>query len=179
MFYKIINQKALEAYNKLDSDRLVLRENARLFAEEYDADPIVLQDSDSIWFCGIKFRNGDSINRQIWTKPSREYGHSWLRTKPLKKSLQAEYDAEMAKWKELRCKYFPKGHSVSKNDFYAILGLDGSSFFFSSFKLFEHAGAFYVDTTIDMKNATEILGTEYSAAYSAHQKAKAKETSHE
>lgn len=164
MFYKIINQKALNAYRKLESDRLGLRENARLFAEEYDADPIVLQDSDSIWFCGIKFRNNQSVNREIWTKPSREYGHSWLRTKPLKKSLQAEYDAEMAKWKELRGRYFSKGHSVSKNDFYAILGLDGSSFFFSSFKLFEHEGVFYVDTTIDMKNATEILGSEYSQA---------------
>ncbi|WP_039908135.1 hypothetical protein [Acinetobacter junii] len=164
MFFKIINQKALDAYKKLDSDHLALRENARLFAEEYDADPIVLQDSDFIWFCGIKFRNGDSINRQIWTKPSREYGHSWLRVKPLKKTLQAEYDVEMEKWKALRNKYFPTGHSVSKNDFYAILGLDASSFFFSSFKLFEFEGVFYVDTTIEMKNAVEILGTEYSQA---------------
>jgi len=164
MFYKIINQKALDSYNKLISDRLELRENARLFAEEYDADPIVLQDSDSIWFCGVKFRNGDSVNREIWTKPSREYGHSWIRTKPLKKSLQAEFDAEKSKYDELWNKYFQNGHKVRKTDLYSHFGLDWSSFLFNSFNCFEYQGAFYIETTIEMKLGVEILGSEYSKA---------------
>ena len=94
MFYKVINQVALDAYNKLESDRLELRKNAQLFADEYAADPVILQDSDRIWFCGIKFKDNSKVDREIWTKPERQYGHSWIRTKPLKKSLQDEFDAE-------------------------------------------------------------------------------------
>ena len=94
MFFKVINQVALDAYNKLESDRLELRKNAQLFADEYEADPVILQDSDHIWFCGIKFKDNSKVNREIWTKPERQYGHSWIRTKPLKKSLQIEFDAE-------------------------------------------------------------------------------------
>ncbi|HAV5536653.1 TPA: hypothetical protein JI099_13945 [Acinetobacter baumannii] len=178
MYYKVTSRACLDAYNKLASDRIDLRAKAKQFADEFDADPIVLQDSDSTWFCGIAFRDNSKVNRDIWTKPSRQYGYSWIRTKPLKKGLQAEFDAARAKYDELFKKYFPDGHRVDKNTFYSTLGLDGSSFFFNSFKCFEHEGSFYIDTTIDMQKGIEILGSEYSAAYSAHQKAQAKEPSH-
>ena len=168
-FYKVINETSLNAYKKLVSERLELRANAELFANEYDSKPVFLQDSDSIWFCGIKFKDNSKINREIWTKPSREYGHSWLRVKPLKKDLKEEFDAENKKWDQLHSKYFPNGTRVDKNSFYATLGLDGSSFFFDSFSLFEFQSAFYIKTTIDMKNTTEILGSEYFSAKEAHE----------
>lgn len=171
-FYKIICEKSLNAYNKLVSDRLELRANAELFSNEYDAKPIILQDSDSIWFCGIKFNDNSKVNREIWTKPSREYGHSWLRVKPLKKNLKEEFDAENEKWNQLMSKFFPNGRRISKNDFYETLGLDGSSFFFGSFKAFEFQGVFYIETTLDMKNAIEILGSEYQQAQVEHNKEK-------
>lgn len=175
MFYKVINQVALDAYNKLESDRLELRKNAQLFADEYAADPVILQDSDSIWLCGIKFKDNSKVNREIWTKPERQYGHSWIRTKPLKKSLQIEFDAEKSKWDELKAKYFSKVSRVDKNSFYSTLGLDGSSFFFSSFACFEYQGVFYIETSIDLKVGVEILGSEYSEAERAKNALKNKE----
>ncbi|MDC4790771.1 hypothetical protein NQ839_00845 [Acinetobacter baumannii] len=178
MYYKITSRTCLDAYNKLASDRIELRANAKKFADEYEANAVVLQDSGSIWFCGIAFRDNSKVNRDIWTKPERQYGHSWIRTKPLKKGLQAEFDAEKAKYDNLWKKYFPNGNKVSKEEFYSTLGLSWSSFFFNSFSCFEHEGSFYIDTTIDMQKGIEILGSEYSAAYSAHQKAQAKEPSH-
>ncbi|MFW2105448.1 hypothetical protein [Acinetobacter guillouiae] len=175
MFYKVINQVALDTYNKLESDRLELRENAQLFADEYEADPVILQDSDSIWFCGIKFQDNSKVNREIWTKPERQYGHSRIRTKPLKKSLQSEFDAEKSKWDELYSQYFSQVKRVDKNSFYSTLGLDGSSFFFSSFKCFEYQGAFYIEISIDLKVGVEILGSEYSEAERAKNALKNKE----
>ncbi|WP_423854255.1 hypothetical protein [Acinetobacter guillouiae] len=175
MFYKVINQVALDAYNKLESDRLELRKNAQLFADEYAADPVILQDSDRIWFCGIKFKDNSKVDREIWTKPERQYGHSWIRTKPLKKSLQDEFDAEKTKWDELYSKYFSQVKRVDKNSFYSTLGLDGSSFFFSSFKCFEYQGAFYIETSIDLKVGVEILGSEFSEAERAKNALKNKE----
>ena len=171
-FYKVISEKSLNAYKKLDADRLELRANAKLLADEYDAEPIILQDSDSIWFCGIKFKDNSKVNREIWTKPSREYGHSWLRVKPLKKIHQEEFDAEVKKWSELFSKFFPNGTRVSKNDFYSTLGLDGSSFFFGYFKAFEFQNVFYIETSLDMKNAIEILGSEYQNAVTSSEKLK-------
>ncbi|ENV18774.1 hypothetical protein [Acinetobacter guillouiae] len=175
MFYKVINQVALDTYNKLESDRLELRENAQLFADEYEADPVILQDSDSIWFCGIKFQDNSKVNREIWTKPERQYGHSRIRTKPLKKSLQSEFDAEKSKWDELYSQYFSQVKRVDKNSFYSTLGLDGSSFFFSSFKCFEYQGAFYIEISIDLKVGVEILGSEYVEAERAKNALKYKE----
>lgn len=168
-FYKVINEESLNAYNKLVSDRLELRANAELFANEYDSEPVILQNSSSIWFCGIKFKDNSKINREIWTKPSREYGHSWLRVKPLKKNLREEFDAENEKWNQLMSKFFPNEKRISKKDFYKTLGIDDSNFYFNSFNLFEFQGVFYINTTIDMKNATEILGSEYLTAKQAHE----------
>lgn len=178
MFFKVTDQVCLDAYNKIASDRIQLKENAQKFADEYNADPVILSDSDHIWFCGIKFKDNLSVNRNIWTKPNRQYGHSWIRTKPLKKELQAEFEAEKAKYSELYGKFFPKGNRVDKNNFYSTLGLDGSSFFFNSFKCFEHEGSFYIDTTIKMKIGVEILGSEYEEAQIARNAAK-KEPTHE
>lgn len=160
-FYKVISEKSFNAYKQLESDRLELRANAKFFADEYEADPVILQDSDRIWFCGIKFKDNSKVNREIWTKPERQYGHSWIRTKPLKKNLQSEFDAEKTKWDELYSKYFSQVKRVDKNSFYSTLGLDGSSFFFNSFKCFEYQGAFYIETSIDLKVGVEILGSEY------------------
>ena len=175
MFYKVINQVALDAYNKLESDRLELRKNAQLFADEYEADPVILQDSDRIWFCGIKFKDNSKVNREIWTKPELQYGHSWIRTKPLKKNLQSEFDAEKSKWDELYSQYFSQVKRVDKNSFYSTLGLYSSSFFFSSFKCFEYQGAFYIETSIDLKTGVEILGSEYVEAERAKNALKNKE----
>ncbi|WP_151765239.1 hypothetical protein [Acinetobacter soli] len=172
MFYKVTSQTSLDAFKKLESDHIQLRENAKKFANEFDADPVVLGDSDRIWFCGIRFRNNSKVNRNIWTKPDRQYGHSWIRTKPLKKEFQAEFNAEKSRYSELYEKYFPDGNTVRKSDFYKTLNLDFGSFFFNSFKCFEHEGSFYIDTTIKMKIGVEILGSEYEEAEMARNAAK-------
>ena len=59
-----------------------------------------------------------------------------------------------------------------KTIFYSTMGLDGSGFFFSYFKLFEFQEVFYIKTTIDMKNAIEILGSEYQNAVNASENSK-------
>lgn len=164
MFYKLTNQATLDAYNKLVSDRITLHESAKAFAEKFDADPVMLQDSNEIWFYGLKFRNNLKINRNVWTKPCRQYGHSWLRVKALKKEFKEEFDSEKANHKKLYQEHFPNGNRVSKSDFYKTMGLDWSSFFFNSFSCFEHKGEFFIDTTLAITGAVEILGSEYSAA---------------
>lgn len=178
MFFKVTDQVCLDAYNKIASDRIQLKENAQKFADEYNADPVILSDSDHIWFCGIKFKDNLSVNRNIWTKPNRQYGHSWIRTKPLKKEFQAEFNAEKSRYSELYEKHFQDGNTVRKSDFYKTLNLDFGSFFFNSFKCFEYEGSFYIDTTIKMKIGVEILGSEYEEAQIARNAAK-KEPTHE
>ena len=168
-FYKFISEASLNAYKKLVLDRSELRANAKIFANQFDAVPIMLQDSDHIWFCGIKFNDNSKANPEIWTKPSREYGHQRLRVRPLKKHLQEEFEAEKKKWDQLHSKYFSNGTRVDKNTFYSTLGFDRSSFFFGSLSVFEYQGAFYISTTIDMENGTEIMGSEYLVAKEAHE----------
>ena len=83
--------------------------------------------------------------------------------------------AEKSKWDELYSKYFSQVKRVDKNSFYSTLGLDGSSFFFGSFKCFEYQGAFYIETSIDLKVGVEILGSEYVEAERAKNALKYKE----
>lgn len=174
MFLKTNNSQVIDAFNKFNADRVALRASADAFAQEYDAQAVILADSDRVYFGGINFNNNSNVNREIWRKPDRQFGISSLRVKPTKKDLQVEFSAELEKWKSLREKHFPNGTEVKKSDFYKTLGFDWSDLLFSSFACFEHNGFLYIDTSISRiaEHAEEILGSEYQAANADH---KAKE----
>lgn len=166
MFYKTNKPEVLKAFNKFNTERMNLRDATDQFAKEYDAEAIILGDSTDVYFGGIKFNNNQSINRDIWCKPNRQFGTSNLRVKPLKKELKAEFDTEVEKWDQLKIKHFPADTRIKKADFYKTLGFDWGDLFFSSFACFEHDGFLYLDTGISSvaKHAVEILGSEYQAA---------------
>lgn len=170
MFFKTNKPKAVNAFNKFNADRVALRASADDFAQEYDAKAVILADSDRVYFGGISFNNNSSVNREIWRKPDRKFSISHIRSKPTKKEFQAEFDAELEKWKSLKEKHFPSGSEVKKSDFYETLGFDWGDLFFSSFACFEHNGFLYIDTSIPKiaEHAEEILGSEYQAADADH-----------
>ncbi|WP_353173099.1 hypothetical protein [Acinetobacter rudis] len=169
MFFKTDNPEALKAFHQFNTDRVNLRAAADQFAKEYDAEAVILGDATDVRFGGINFNNNFNINRDIWCKPNRQFGTSVLRVKPLKKELQAEFDAEKEKWEKLHKKHFPNGTRVRKSDFYRTLGFDWGDLFFSSFACFEHNGFIYMDTCISkITNSVEILGSEYLAAQAEH-----------
>jgi len=170
MFFKTNNSQVIDAFNKFNADRVALRASGEAFAQEYDAEAVILGDSTRVYFGGIKFNNNLGVNREIWRKPDRQFGTSSLRVKPTKKEFRAEFDAEVNKWEALKEKYFPNGTSVKKGDFYKTLGFDWGDLFFNSFACFEHNGFLYIDTSISKvsEHAEEILGSEYRDADASH-----------
>ena len=166
MFFKTNKPEAVNAFNKFNADRIALRACADDFAQEYDAKAVILADSDRVYFGGISFNNNSNVNREIWCKPDRKFSISHIRSKPTKKEFQAEFDAELKKWKSLKEKHFLNGTEVKKGDFYKTLGFDWGDLFFSSFACFERNGFLYIDTSISKiaEHAEEILGSEYQAA---------------
>ena len=174
MFYKTNQPEVVNAFNKFNADRAELRVAADAFAQEYDATAVILSDATDVYFDGIEFNNNLGVNREVWCKPNRQFGTSSLRVKPTKKEFQAEFNAEVEKWKQLKLKHFPAGTCIKKADFYNTLGFDWGDLFFSSFKCFEHSGFLYIDTGISSvaKHAVEILGSEYQAADSGRKASK-------
>ena len=172
MFFKTNKEEVVAAFHKLKADRAALRLNADKFAKEYDAVAVILRDSDSVFFSGIKFNNNAVVNRDVWCKPDRQFGISRLRSKPAKKEFQAEFDAELQKWNSLKDKYFSSKTRVQQSEFYKTLSFDWGDLLFSSFACFEYQGYLYIDTSISRiaENATEILGSEYEKAKIAHEK---------
>lgn len=170
MFLKTNKSEVINAFNKFNADRAALRADSDAFAQEYDAQAVILADSDHVYFGGLKFNNNQNVNREVWRKPDRKFGTSSLRSKPTKKEFQAEFNVEVQKWKELKEKHFQNGTTVKKSDFYKTLGFDWGDLFFSSFSCFQHNGFLYIDTSISKvaEHAIEILGSEYEAANSAH-----------
>lgn len=170
MFYKTDKPEVLAAFNKFNADRATLRDATDAFAAEYDATGVVLSDSDRVFFGGIQFNENSKVNREVWRKPCRQFGLSSLRSKPTKKEFQAEFDAENLKWDQLEEKHFPNGKTVKKSDFYKTLGFDWGDLFFNSFKCFEYKGVLFIDSSFAIKDAIEILGSEYSTADAEHKK---------
>lgn len=173
MFFKTNKPKAVNAFNKFNADRVALRVSADDFAQEYEAKAVILDDSSRVYFGGISFNNNSNVNREIWCKPDRKFSISHIRSKPTKKEFQAEFNAELEKWKSLKEKHFLNGTEVKKSDFYKTLGFDWGDLFFSSFACFEHNGFLYIDTSISKiaEHAEEILGSEYTTAESDHKAA--------
>lgn len=171
MFYKTDNPLVIEAFNNFNQKRSALHESAEAFANEYNAQPIMLQGAGSIYFAGIKFNRTQNVNFDIWRKPHRQYGYSDLRVRALKKEHQAEWKTESEKHKSLFEKYFPEGEKVSLDTFYNTLGFTWGNVLFSSFACFEHDGTLYFNTDLVLKNATEILGSEYTQFKQEHDKA--------
>ncbi|MFH7767505.1 hypothetical protein [Acinetobacter sp. BSP-28] len=173
MFFKTNNPDVLTAWDEYATNRTNLRENADAFAEAFNADAVILSGGSDIYFGGIVFRNNTEINRDIWCKPDRQFKTSSLRVRALKKELQEEWKAERAKWDELHAMHFPNGTRVKKYGIYKSLGFDWGNLFFNGFGAFKHNDTIYIDTSIIIKNAVEILGSEYAEAKAIHEKGEA------
>ena len=87
MFFKTNKDEVVSAFHKFNADRATLRISAEDFAKEYDAEAVILSDSDSVFFGGIKFKNNFQVNLEVWLKPDRKFGISHLRRKPTKKEF--------------------------------------------------------------------------------------------
>lgn len=172
MFYKTDNSQILNAWDEYANNRTNLRKSADAFAEAFNADAVILGSGSCIYFSGIVFRNNHEVNRDIWCKPNRQFKTSNLRVRALKKELQDEWKAEKSKWDELYAFHFPNGTRVQKNNIYKSLGFDWGNLFFNSFGAFKYNNMIYIDTSISIKNAIEILGSEYQQAEVEHNKEK-------
>ena len=170
MFFKTDNPEVLTAWDEYADNRINLRKNADAFAEAFNADAVILSGGSDIHFSGIVFRNNNEVNRDIWCKPDRQFKTSSLRVRALKKELQEEWKVEKAKWDELYALHFPNGTQVKKENIYKSLGFDWGNLFFNSFGAFKHNDVIYIDTSISIKNAVEILGSEHAEAKAKHNK---------
>lgn len=168
MYFKTNNPAVLTAYNEFRSAHTKLKKQAELFAEQFDAEPVILADSDSIYFAGLKFKNPSQVNFDIWRKPDRTFKSCSLRVKPLNKHATEEFNITQKKWNDLYQVFFKdfEGQyrpTVNKEPFYNSLGVNSGDLFFSSLQAFLHDGNVYINTGLSIK-FVEIVGSEYEAA---------------
>lgn len=164
MFFKTNKPEVLNEFADFNTNKMALHASVNAFAKEFEGDGVIYGNASEIFFGGIIFKNNASVNRNVWTKPHRQHGTSNIRVKPLKKEYLDEWQAEKDKWDLLIKKHFPNGERVSKNGFYQSLWIDWGALLFAGFSCFEVDGFLYMDTSIQIKDAVEILGSEYKEA---------------
>lgn len=165
MYYKTNDENAVKTFLDFMESRNKFKQACEDFASEYNAKPIVLQDSDSIYLSGIVFNDKSKVNVHVWTKPENQYKMQQLRVKATKAAFRQEHSDEVEKYKQLKDKYFSEfnlkhGRYLSKEPVYNALGINSGSLFFHSLDLFYVNGFLYVDTGVKLE-LQEILGSEF------------------
>lgn len=168
MYYKTNDTNAVKTFLDFMESRTKFKQACEDFASEYDAVPIILQDSDSIYLSGIVFNDKSKVNTCVWTKPENQYKRQQLRVKATKVAFKQEHVDEVEKYKKLKDKYFSEfnlkqGRWLSKEPVYEALGISAGNLFFNSLDLFHLNGCLYLETGLKLE-LQEILGSEFSNA---------------
>jgi hypothetical protein len=168
MYYKSREPAVLAAIAACDEQRLQLIKEMDAIKEAFGAASYVVSTSlNDIRFSALRF--SPAMDARIWTKPSRENGTQWPRTKPVFPTGTSKEDKAhaIAQHAELVQKYkaLDPTTKADYSPFWKALGTNWGNLLFCGMSFFRHPdGTCYFSTGAALPNATEILGSEYSKA---------------
>lgn len=160
MFYRLKNT---DAYDALMGSLEALREGAESFAAEYEAYPIILQNTEGYWLDSLEFMDPIGADPSLWTAPDRKTrGQRPRNTAPMPRYVPA-LDRVWKEWDARIERHLPRGTVVSKIPFYNSLGLQRGPV-----KCFKFEGVVYLRSEVDaIIEAVEIGANEYWRAKDA------------
>jgi hypothetical protein len=167
-YFKITNNNAVQAFKSFETSKAELIEQAEKLATHFGGKPIFSNQVERISFAGINFHNFNQLeNNHLWIKPkaSRSFASSPKFGKPKAADREA-LEAIKAKYNEM----MPE--EISREPLLKAIGTDWGNCLFTPLSLFLHDDVIYLNTRLTLKDATEILGSEYEAAKSAYDTAK-------
>ncbi|WP_445772883.1 hypothetical protein [Shewanella sp.] len=169
-YFKITNDNAVQAFKSFEASKAVLIEQAEKLAAHFGGKPIFSNRIEGISFAGINFHNFNQLeNNHLWTKPkasnafasSPKYGKPKAADREALEAIKAKYKAMMPE-------------EVSREPLLKAIATEWGNCFFTPLSLFLHDDVIYLNTRLALTDATEIFGSEYEAAKSAHEAAKVK-----
>ena len=158
--YKTTDTSVLDAWNCHLEEKRQINADMKAFAAHFDAEAVLVRNIHGVRFHGLQLNGFNSrSDADLWTKPSRDFSVS--RPRATCKGKADELKALQEKYKSLK----PARDEASYEPIYNALGFNwGALFMQGGFSAFELTGTLYVKTPIQVKNATEILGSEFDDA---------------
>lgn len=160
-FFKTNDPAVLAAWHAEKAAKAELQAEIDAFAQRFGGEGLMYADPPVL--AGIKFR--PPMPRDLWRAPDNN-GLQLPRSSPLKGATtetKAAIKALQAEWAE----HLPT-RKIDTDGVYRALGFNSSlDFFLEGLSLFLHDGFLYASTRKAMPSMTEILGSEYDAAYTA------------
>lgn len=160
-FFKTNDPAVLAAWHAEKAAKAELQAEIDTFAQRFGGEGLMYADPPVL--AGIKFR--PAMPRDLWRAPDNN-GLQVPRSSPLKGATaetKAAIKALQAEWTE----HLP-ARKIDTDGVYRALGFNNSlDFFLEGLSLFLHDGFLYASTRKAMPSMTEILGSEYDAAYTA------------
>lgn len=171
-YFKNTNPEVLAVWNETEQAKLKLLQESDEFAAKFDGRKLISSSTDCHSLYGIKLNNlGARTDSILWTLPERHTGisvpRSALKKKPewtQEQFIEFRHQLEVLK---NRYKTTPYPALVALEPLWKSIGTTGNALLFFGIHIFEHAGAIYIKTELNLKGCTEILGSEYEAALSA------------
>ncbi len=172
MYYKSTDPEVIEAHRQYRESIEKVRQVGIEFEALYPGSKAILSGSlvSDIHVFGLYF--DPPQDDRIWTKPDRQAAYRQEPRRAVAPGIKGE---ERKRLEALRKEAYDAYHGskpnlrASSEDFLAALGTDWSNLLMGGFAYFEHAGAIYIKTPLQLKAevATESLGSEYDAALRA------------
>lgn len=168
-FFKISNNEAVQTFKEFEANKVELIEQASKLAAHFGGKPVFSNRADFVSFAGIKFEHFEELeNNHLWTKPkasngfksSPKYGKQKGADRDTLETIRKKYNAMLPV-------------QVSREPLLKAIGTDWGNCLFTPLSLFLHDDTIYLDTRLTLKDATEILGSEYEAAKRDYDSAKA------
>ena len=176
-YFKNTNPEALAAWEAQEQGKAKLKEDSDKFAAGFDGKAVLSSSADSHSFYGVKLNNyharPDSI---LWTAPDRSSGvsrpRSSLKKRPEWTKEQLVEFKQQLEQLEHRYKAALWPSRIYREPFWNAIGTSWCELVFSGISVFEHGGALFIETGLKLEGCTEILGSEYDAAWSERQAAR-------
>lgn len=175
-YFKNTNPEALDAWEAQEQGKAKLRDESESFAAEFDGKAILSSSADSHSFCGVKLNNYHARPDNIlWTSPDRSSGvsrpRSTLKKRPeWTKDQFVEFKRQLEQL-EQRYKAAQWPARIDREPFWNAIGTSWGELLFAGISAFEYAGALFIKTGLKLEGCSEILGSEYDAAWSSRQAA--------
>ncbi|MCT8866276.1 hypothetical protein [Shewanella xiamenensis] len=163
-YFKISNTTAVQAFKDFSAAKAALIEQATVLANHFGGEPIFSNSIEQVSFAGIKFNFFNQLeNNHLWLKPKAtngfasepKYGKPKATDRAALETLRATYNAM-------------KPEPVSREPLLAAIGVGYGDCLFSGLDMFLHNDVIYLNTRLNLLDATEILGSEYESEKNAY-----------
>jgi hypothetical protein len=167
-YYKITNDKAVQAFKTFEAGKAELIEQATKLATHFGGKPIFSNRVERVSFAGINFHNFNKLeNNHLWSKPkssssfasSPKFGKQKVADREALEAIRTKYNAMVP-------------DEVSRQPLLKAIGTEWGDCLFTPLSLFLHDDVIYLNTRLSLIDSVEIFGSEYEAAKNAYDTAK-------